>query len=379
MKFASFTILAFFVSISAIGAEQIIMKTGQVYNGRIVNQTRNEVILDTAAGRLVLRKLDIRRITYGPTPEDQTRDARKREEQKKAEEDKKKEDQKLAEEKKKAEEDKNRADQKLADEKRQAEEKQKAEELKKIEDSKKSEEQKAADADRLKKEEEARKAAEEKKQAELLKQQDELKKSEEKKTDELRLTEEQIRERVRQEVQLELQKQEQRRREEERRRLEEEAKRQSQPTRSGAFFRSLVLPGWGQLYQGRRVAGFAYMGGVLGAAAVSNFQDQIYKRRLSEYHDITNTFLFSTPFVTRLLGYAQDDYQASAVFFFGTDQTQKAYNGMAKAAHRGRWARGVALGLYAWNLADVLIFAPRASVGLTPSQDGLNLAFHYQF
>lgn len=359
---------------SPLAAEQIIMRNGQVYNGRIVNQTRTEVILDTPAGRVVLRKADIRRINYGPTPDDKAREeAQKREEEKKRADDKKREEDKARELKKQEE-------QKEADRKREADrqaELKKQQDARKQEDLKKTEEQKKREEvqkiEDSKKQQDASRNAEEMRRQEELKKAQDLQREEEKK----RFTEEELRLRIREEVKRELEAAEARRRAEQARLLEE-AKR-PKVTRGGAFARSFFLPGWGQVYQGRRV-GFFYGAAFFGLAGASLHQDNIYKARQSNYEDSARNFLLLTPFVTRLGGYAQDDAQAAGIFFLGIDHNERAFAGFQKAAQRAKLARGALIGLYVWNLADVLLFhKDQTAVGFSSGPDSVKLSFHYRF
>lgn len=368
------TLVALAAVCSPLAAEQIIMRNGQVYNGRIVNQTRTEVIFDTPAGRVVLRKADIRRINYGPTPDDKAREeAQKREEEKKRAEDKKKEEEK-ARELKKQEEAKEAERKREAD--RQAELK-KQQEAKKQEDLKKTDEQKkreeAQKLEEAKKQQDASRNAEEMRRQEELKKAQELQRQEEGK----RLSEEELRQRIRDEVKRELEAAEARRRAEEAR-LREEAKK-PKVTRGGAFARSFFLPGWGQVYQGRRV-GFFYGAAFLGLAGASLHQDSIYKARQSNYEDSARNFLLITPFMSRLVGYAQDDAQAASIFFLGIDHNERAFAGFQKAAQRAKLARGALIGLYAWNLVDVLLFhKDQTSVGFSSGPDSVQLSFQYRF
>lgn len=344
------------------------MRNGQVYNGRIANQTRTEVVLDTPAGRVVLRKADIRRINYGPTPEDKAREeAQKRETERKAQEEKRREEERLKEQKKQEE-------QKLAEEAARKREAERQTELKKQQDAKdEAARQEARKIEEAKKQEASRNAEEMRRQEEQRRLQ-ELKRTEENKN----LSEEQIRQQIREEVKREFEAAEARRRAEEQKQRENSGQRQI--TRSAALMRSAVFPGWGQLYQGRNV-GYFYGAAALGLAAVSHRQDQIYQARQSNYKDSARNFLLLTPFVTRLLGYAQDDFQASSTLFLGIDHNERALLAYQKAAQRAQFARGAFLGLYAWNLVDVLIFHKdqTRSVSVSTGPESLQVAFQYRF
>ncbi|MCE9599589.1 MAG: hypothetical protein K8S54_16645 [Spirochaetia bacterium] len=352
MKFRIwFLILACLYAFHGLGAEQIIMRNGQIFTGTIASQNRTDVVLDTPAGRVVLKKSEIRRITYGPSPEEQKRaaeEARRKEEERKAEE--KRAADKKAEQDRKAAADKKLAEDKLRDEQSRLEA-----------------DKKKAEADRLAKEKAEREAADRKKA--------EDKKTNEKK-EESQITDEQMRQRIREEVKKELELAEKRKLEEARR--QEELQRNT-PNRLGAFMRSAVLPGWGQYYQGRRTPAIAYGVTFFSLAAISRQQDVIYNRRRSLYQASSGQFLFLTPYATRLRGITQDDATAQAVFLFGSTTNSHNYDRYKSASHGARSARGALLGFYAWNLADTLIFAPKTGVSLKSSGDALQFAYSLHF
>lgn len=361
-------ILVLGVLCSPLAAEQIIMRNGQVYNGRIVNQTRTEVILDTPAGRIVLRKAEIRRITYGATAEEKAReDAQKKEEERKLQEQKRREEEKAKELQKQEEK-------RLADEAARKREEERQAELKKQQAAR--EEAAKAEARKL---EEARKQEASRNAEELRRQEEQKRMQELKRTDEHKgLTEEQIRLQIREEVRREFEAAEARRRAEEQRLRESQSEKQI--TRGAAFMRSAVLPGWGQIYQGRKI-GYFYGAAALGLAGISSTQDKIYRARQSNYRDSARNFLLLTPFVTRLAGYAQDDFQATTTLFLGIDHNERALYTYQKAAQRAQFARGAFLGLYAWSLIDVLVFhkGQNTSAGVSAGPDSLQVSFQYRF
>lgn len=65
---------------------------------------------------------------------------------------------------------------------------------------------------------------------------------------------------------------------------------QPRTTATGAFFRSLVLPGWGQFYQGRPIAGSIYTSLVLGGGYVVYDKNRVYRNAVNDYKKIDQPF-----------------------------------------------------------------------------------------
>ncbi|MFN3604853.1 MAG: LA_0442/LA_0875 N-terminal domain-containing protein [Leptonema sp. (in: bacteria)] len=134
-----FIFFVFVLITSLLYSDTIILKNGQKYEGKIINQTRERVQIRLENGKeLVINKNDIQKIQFGPSAEEikrkQEEERRKLEEQKKQEEERRK-----LEEQKKQEEERR----KLEEQKKQEEERRKLEEQKKQEEERrKLEEQK---------------------------------------------------------------------------------------------------------------------------------------------------------------------------------------------------------------------------------------------
>ncbi|MCE9499346.1 MAG: hypothetical protein K8R21_02410 [Leptospira sp.] len=64
-------------------------------------------------------------------------------------------------------------------------------------------------------------------------------------------------------------------------------------TRFGAILRSVILPGWGQFYQGRNVAGVGFFGTFLAGAGYAAYQQQEYLARVNDYHYANEKFNYN--------------------------------------------------------------------------------------
>jgi len=333
--------LLLFWALATANAEQVIMRAGQIYTGKIVNQTRTTVTIDTAQGRIVLNKGDIRRINYGPTAEEKTRE----EENKKAEQ---------AAAREQAEEDA-----------RQKEEEKKQERIAREAAAREEKER----TDRLKKAEEDRRAAEAKKNSE----------EDAKKAEDRRLSEEEMRARLRQEVREALKDEEARKQKE----LDDAKRREellrSTPTIGGALVRSLILPGWGQYYQGRHATGLIYATSAIALGQATAHRDSVYDHRQQTYNSTARTFLLFTPFYSRMLGLTFDDTTTQYIFLFGSNTNAGNYAALDKAARYAKAVRGAFIGFYVWNLMDVVVFSPRTSISLGATGDGMRFAYNFRY
>jgi hypothetical protein len=144
-----------------------------------------------------------------------------------------------------------------------------------------------------------------------------------------------------------------------------------------AALRSMIIPGWGQMYEARKSRG--YMFGVLfvGAGLVlidnqNKFQDRedAYLARLAEYDGAVR----SGASIDELTG-----YHAALV-----DAQRKAYD----AEDNRRVAAGVVAGIWGLNVLDAILFAPREratfsikGIAVAPSVDaqGVSLTLSRAF
>ena len=162
----------------------------------------------------------------------------------------------------------------------------------------------------------------------------------------------------------------------------EAAYRAAGPHRFDAFLRSMVLPGWGQYYQGRTGAAFGLGGAFVAGLGASYYMDQRYNIARSAYEDKADTFFLTSPLVLSALGssISSPTTLAPLGFVLATD-TSNARRTMEDA---GRWAnntRTLLVGLYLWNLVDVLVFHPtqEQSVGVTVGPQAVGVRYSMRF
>lgn len=133
-------------------------------------------------------------------------------------------------------------------------------------------------------------------------------------------------------------------------RREQERRTLLATTKHGAALRSLVAPGWGQMYRGHHYKGFA-IGGISAATVFGlALADQAVRSAQRKYDN----------------GKVGDDFDA-------LDHDVKQ-----KADQANLWAYGVAA-VWAYNLMDTLIFGPnlrryKENVGLGQRRQGIDMA-----
>lgn len=304
----------------ALLAETIYMRDGRVLAGRIVNQSRTDITLQTAQGVLTISKEQIRRIQY----DNPQQDAAKAEEARRLEEQRREQERKLQEERLKEYErqqqlQRQQNDQRLLEEKKRREE----EEAKKRLELEKKEPAKTPDDFKRREEERLRRLKE----------------------------------------------------------FEENAKKLG-PTWYGALVRNLILPGWGEVYQGRRTKGFVMAGSFAALTTFALYEGERYRKNYTNYADTTRGFLFGTPFVQRnVFSVSLTDAQAVGWLILGSDQTQRSRERMQMHAARYGAAKTAVAAFYIFGIVDVLLFKPQSNtqVGLGSNGEDLHLAFTANF
>ncbi len=136
-----------------------------------------------------------------------------------------------------------------------------------------------------------------------------------------------------------------------------------------AVLRSLALPGWGQMYQNRQIAGTAYFLLFLGGIGFSAYQYKEFKSESQDYDYKANSYLLSL--------YLRD---SSGQFLARSDMAAQK-NHTDRALHRVGIAGGVLAGVYLLNLFDVVIFRPKDNLSLRASAftDTLSIKLEYRF
>lgn len=305
-------------------ADRVMLRSGEQIDGEIVNQTRSELRIRGPGGFRTIQKSDIRRVIFSD-PEEEARIKREEEEKRKAEE-------RLAEQKR-LDEERAREEARL----RRIEEERKQEADRVAEEKRRQEEEKKAQEARLENEriqEEARRKAEEEKTAALVRQ---------------RAEEERLK------------KEEEQRKQQENPRPQEQKPSQEVPAnyryRMSAIGRSLILPGWGQFYQGRTAAGWGYSASFLAAAGAAAYFQDAYTSAKSHYASSVRTSVLLSPNSPLFNGNISSDDTLTLLTL--TSPTASADHAKYLAARSNLAAAGsVVLGIYALNLIDVIAFHP---------------------
>ncbi|MCP5484605.1 MAG: hypothetical protein H7A22_03645 [Spirochaetales bacterium] len=168
-----------------------------------------------------------------------------------------------------------------------------------------------------------------------------------------------------------------------RREVEQRARRENQgPIVRNAFFRSLILPGWGQAYQGRSGAAWGFGLGFAATLGVSLYADDLHDRYRTAYTNSADRFFLTSPLVLSFLGVTITDTTP----FIASGLVQLNDTGALRDRQElsGDFANGMRtalLALYVWNLVDVVIFHPDStqSVNLRTSGDQLGLSYQLRY
>ncbi len=140
-------------------------------------------------------------------------------------------------------------------------------------------------------------------------------------------------------------------------------------TRTQAFLRSAAIPGWGQIYQNRKIPSTAYFLFFLGGIGFVAHQSKEVQAEKRDYSYKTQNYLF-------------------ALYFKDSLAQEQTYNEMysqrgrkERAGHRAEIAGGVLAGIYLINLFDVVIFHPKDNLSLraSASRDQMSIKFEYRF
>lgn len=142
------------------------------------------------------------------------------------------------------------------------------------------------------------------------------------------------------------------------------------PRRWGAFWRSALVPGWGQLHQNRPVIGTTFFFLFLASGGFTFYQNRESGTAQNDYAYSEKKYIFN------LLLTNDRTAQLLAQKDLANERTD-----MDKAGNRAQIAAGVLAGVYILNLVDVVIFHPRQefSLNATFQRDMLALKFEYRF
>ncbi len=144
-------------------------------------------------------------------------------------------------------------------------------------------------------------------------------------------------------------------------------------TRFKATMRSMIIPGWGQMYSGRTGKGFFFTVLAAGAAGYYFMTDNNFSEKLDDYDRVNSQYNRATTEAEKALLYS----------LLGSAK-QEAYDAENKRAI----AIGGMIGVWGLNLIDALFFFPKKKGDLPvknltikpdPEQGGAQIVFSYRF
>jgi hypothetical protein len=142
----------------------------------------------------------------------------------------------------------------------------------------------------------------------------------------------------------------------------------------GAFWRSLLIPGWGQFYEGRKIAGVLYPSLIFVGVGALYQKDRIYRNSLKDYNDYQNpysdTYLTAaalglpTPFnnsslVVNFSGSSNDIF----LNYYNSTESPIAKQKKTVEQHYNemRTISYIVAALWIWNAVDAYLFHPSRS------------------
>ena len=170
----------------------------------------------------------------------------------------------------------------------------------------------------------------------------------------------------------------------------ESAARAGAVTLPGALTRSALLPGLGQIYQGRTGAGAAYMGSfiLLAGATGAAIAHHDFTRR--QYLSAAEEAFIYTPFFFDLIGpvssvnsstLSRDEFTQLGLIRRLAVADARAE--MVRAGEVADISRTLLLGFYLWNLTDTFLFHPRGAgntaFGMYLAPETAGNQFQYRF
>ncbi|MCP4703844.1 MAG: PEGA domain-containing protein [candidate division Zixibacteria bacterium] len=146
-----------------------------------------------------------------------------------------------------------------------------------------------------------------------------------------------------------------------------------QKTRFKATIRSMVIPGWGQMYSGRKGKGFIFSLLAVGAAGYFLITDNDFSEKLDDYERVLSQY-----------NNAGTEVDKATFYSLMSNAKQKAYDAENKRAI----AIGSIIGVWGLNIIDALFFFPNQknneainSLSIKPDIDhgGAQFVFSHRF
>lgn len=118
-------------------------------------------------------------------------------------------------------------------------------------------------------------------------------------------------------------------------------------TPAKALMRSMVIPGWGQMYRGQRLKGTLFVVGSAVAAGAAVWTHEVYRDRVDKFDEASQDYIDASRW--------EDHAPLYEVARRASEKADRAYD-------RQRVAMACLGGVYALNLLDCLFFAPSGDV-----------------
>lgn len=139
------------------------------------------------------------------------------------------------------------------------------------------------------------------------------------------------------------------------------------PSRLAAFWRSALIPGWGQLHQNRTIIGASFFFFYVSGAGLAYYQRKEFGYRQNDY-DYANTNYILTLFQgTNQLGLL------ASVQNLGNKREN-----MSQAANYADNAAAIFAGIYVLNLIDVVVFHPKSAFAMNAGVRGDQFALRFE-
>ncbi|UCE66440.1 MAG: PEGA domain-containing protein [Candidatus Zixiibacteriota bacterium] len=141
----------------------------------------------------------------------------------------------------------------------------------------------------------------------------------------------------------------------------------SKKTRVKAMLRSLLIPGWGQIYSGDKLRGYLFTAGTIAAAATVFHLDRNLDKKLTDYDMARSDYNSATAIEDRI-----------ALKSYLDNKQRDAYN--AETDRNTALAIGAAL--WGYNILDAILFFPESDAyfpSITSLGDGAALTFNIEF
>lgn len=141
----------------------------------------------------------------------------------------------------------------------------------------------------------------------------------------------------------------------------------SKKTRMKAMLRSLVIPGWGQVYSGGKFRGYLITSSVIVTAGAIFYLDRSFDKKLNDYNKALAEYNSATAIEERIILKSCMDERQRDAYVAETDRNT---------------ALAVGVALWAYNVLDALLFFPESDAyfpGVKSFGDGAALTLNVNF